>query len=123
MSKRLLAVLAAVVALGWGTPALMADHWDKDTNTSTETSTSMTTISVGNTVTGTNTAPMVTAMSALRDGVAARKPVGEIADYLPAKPRSTAAGLTSTRGVPTTITKTMQGGSSFCARSLRFTVA
>ena len=29
MSKRLLAVLAVVVALGLGTPALMADHGDK----------------------------------------------------------------------------------------------
>jgi hypothetical protein len=30
MSRRLLAILALVVAFGWGAPALMADHGDKD---------------------------------------------------------------------------------------------
>src|SRR5258706_11493731 len=95
----------------------------RTTNTSTATSTSMTTTSVGSAVTGTNSAPMATAMSVLQDGVAARKPDGQIAGYLPAKPRSTAAGLTSIRVVHTTITKTRQDRSSFGARSLRFTVA
>src|SRR6266478_3949645 len=83
----------------------------------------MTTIRAGSTATVTNTATMVTATSALRDGVAVRKPDGEIAGYLPAKPRSTTAGPTCIRGDPTTITRTREGGSLFGAQSLRFTAA
>ena len=30
MSKRLLAIIGLVAALGWGTPFLMADHGEKD---------------------------------------------------------------------------------------------
>jgi len=40
--------------------------------------------------------------SALQDGIAARKPAGEIAVYLPGKPRNTDAGPTCTKAVRTT---------------------
>jgi hypothetical protein len=61
--------------------------------------------------------------TALRDGVGARKPAGEIVDYLPAKPRNTDARLTCTRAVPTTTTRMRLGGSSYVDQSSRLTVA
>src|SRR5690242_21916036 len=67
----------------------------------------------------TNTAPI--AMDGLRDGITARKPAGAIAVCLPARPRSTAAGLMSTRGGLTTTIRTRRGGSSFGGQLLRFT--
>src|SRR6266849_2210963 len=80
-------------------------------------------IRVGSAATGTNTELTATATGGLRDGATVRKPAGEIAACLPGKPKSTAAEPTFIRGGHTTTTRTTQGGSSFGARSLRFTLA
>src|SRR5579864_2010144 len=94
----------------------------RETNISTETSISMmTTIRDGSAEPDTSTESMAVATSVHRDGIAAIRPDGVIAECLPAKPRSTAVELTFMRDALTTTIRTRVGKSSFVVRRLRFT--
>ena len=115
MSKRPLAIFAVLAALGLGTPAVMADHGHGDSKNDHGNKHSASDDDRG---------------WERRDGYEygtygdcdgrppgwsrGRKPAGEIAVYLPAKPRSTAVGATPIRAFLTT-TRTSKGRSLFDA--------
>jgi hypothetical protein len=66
--------------------------------------------------TDTNIGPTVRETNALQDGIAARKPAGEIAVYLPGKPKHMDVGPRCTKAVRTTttgMTSKFMGASSF----------
>src|SRR6266851_2344235 len=118
MFKRRLAMLGLIAALGLSAPALV-DHGDKDKHEHGNQHHDRDEDQGGIAATDTNIGHKVGEMSALQDGIAARKPAGEIAVYLPGKPRNTDAGPTCTKAVRTT-TMMRLGESSFFARSSRF---
>ena len=110
MSKRLLAILGLVAALGLGTPALMADHGER-TNTSTETSTTIGTTSMhGSAATGMSIASTPIATTVRRDGTTVKRRGGAIADCHRAKPRNMAAEPMCISSVPFTTTRMKLGG-------------
>lgn len=81
----------------------------------------MGTIGAGIDATGTNIVCTASAMSGLRDGVAAIRRAGAIADYLPGRPRSMVAGHMSMKAAATITTKMKAGGYSYDVRSSKFT--
>ena len=110
MSKRLLATIGMVAALGWGTPFLMADHGEKDKHQH-----------------GNKHNDRDDDAWERRDGYQYRvyggsddrppgwgqgkRPVRAIAGCLRAKPRNTDAAFTCTRAVSITTTRMKFGGS------------
>jgi hypothetical protein len=80
-------------------------------------------IRAGIAATDTNIGLTIIETSALQDGIAARKPAGEIADYLRARPRNMDVEATCTRDGPITTIRMNAGKSLFVALSSRFTVA
>jgi hypothetical protein len=116
MSKRPLAIFAIVAALSLGTPAVMADHGHGDSKNDHGNKHSDNDDDRGwERRDGYEYRTYGDHDGRPPDGATARKPAGEIAVYLPAKPRSTAAGATLIRAFPTTTTRTSKGRSLFDA--------